>query len=222
MNDFNLRDAWANAVSGLRTDQGADGLIELHEAGHISREEVINDIWSHFAADVDGLKTVVRRMANHHEQWVRETAEEIQSLITRRENRVTDISEIIKTSPLQPGVRIRLDGGYEHYNPWWLNGNAYYSATFVRFVSRGADEMPVAFVELDHEIQMIEGCGLQHRGKYALLKLLHIADWDAEETVAVHVVEGLPHDVAAFYASHPFGTEIESHATYRIENTNGT
>jgi len=221
MSNFNLRDAWADAVSGLRTGQCADGLIELHEAGHITRQEVMNEIWNHLAADVDRLKTVARRMANHHEQWVRETAAEIQSSITRRENRVTDISDIIRISPLQPGVRIRLDGGYERSNPWWLNGNAYYSATFVRFVSRGADEMPVAFVELDRDVQMIEGSGLQHRGKYALLKLLHIADWDAEETVTVHVVEALPHDVAAFYASHPFGTEIESHATYRIENSNG-
>ena len=64
---------------------------------------------------------------------------------------------------------------------------------------------------------MVEGSGLQHHGNHALLKLLYVADWDATETVTVHIVSELPRDVAAFYDSHPFGTEIESHATYRVE-----
>jgi hypothetical protein len=222
MGDFNVGDALADAISRLKNDLCVGELIALYDAGHITRLEVFDNVWQHCAADANMLETIVERMAKHHEQWVRETAADIQSSITRRENRVTDISEIMKSSPLQPGIRIRLDGGYEPHDPWWLNGNEYYSATFVRFASRGADEMPVAFVEFDQEIRMIEGSGLQHHGRYALLKLLHVASWDATETVTVHVVEQFPDDVAAYYESRPFGSEIESHATYRLERTNGT
>jgi hypothetical protein len=65
---------------------------------------------------------------------------------------------------------------------------------------------------------MTEGVGLQHKGRYALLSLLYVANWTKTETVTVHIVEALPEDVEAFYLSHAFGTEIETHATYTVAN----
>lgn len=156
-------------------------------------------------------------MEKHSEHWVRELAPEILKIVMRRFNRITDIEVISTGSPLQPGVRLQLAGGYEYVNPWWLNGKPYYQATFQQFLSSGPNEMPVAFVVLDDEIHMIEGTGLVHLGKYALLKLLYIADWTETETVTVHIVNQCPNDLVQLYDSHPFGTEIESHATYRIE-----
>src|SRR5262249_35390173 len=124
------------------------------------------------------------------------------------------------TSQLQPGTRLSLGGGYQgctaYSPPWWLNGRTNYNATFIAFAECGAGKMPVALVELDNEIDMTEGGGLRHKGLYAVLRLLHVANWDETETVTVHVVETLPEDVEAFYSSHPFGTEIETHATYTI------
>jgi hypothetical protein len=99
-----------------------------------------------------------------------------------------------------------------------LNGRENYLATFIAFAERRAGKMPVAMVKLDHEIEMTEGSGLRHKGRYALLKLLHVADWASSETITVHLVEALPEDVETFYLSHPFGTEIETHATYDVAN----
>jgi hypothetical protein len=97
-----------------------------------------------------------------------------------------------------------------------LNDQKDYKATFLAFVERGAGKMPIAFVELDNTIDMTEGSGLRHKGKYALLSLLHVVNWSKSEIVTVHVLERLPEDIHAFYLSHPFGTEIETHATYII------
>lgn len=221
MTDFNLRDAWNAAIARLQSDNCPDGFIDLDNGGHLTSLEVMDNVWRHCADDV-ALATVVQWMANHPEEWVRNIATDIHNATERRNNRVTDITEIENTSPLQPGVSIRLDGGYDSFKPWWLNGNECYLATFIRFVTRGPNEMPIAFVELDAEIQMVEGCGLQHCGKYALLKLMSVADSNLTETVTVHIVDQLPKDAAAFYDSHPFGTEIESHATYRMAAANGT
>ena len=45
---------------------------------------------------------------------------------------------------------------------------------------------------------MTEGSGLQHRGKYALLKLRY-SDWGVSVRVTVHIVDQLPDDVVEFY-----------------------
>lgn len=211
MNDFNLR----NASDRL------DSLITLYNDGRITSLELMDNILHNCASDDEALAVLAQRMATHKEESVRHVATDIQDIIERRANRVMAITEIEKTSPLHPGVKLRLDGGYESNNPWWLNGNDSYRATFVRFASRRANEMPVALVELEQEINMVEGSGLQHHGKYALLKLKYVADWGATETVTVHLVECFPHDVVAFYQCHPLGSEIESHATYRIATANG-
>lgn len=128
------------------------------------------------------------------------------------------IDHIRTASPLQPGIALYLYGGYDsaYSKSWWLDGREYYKATFIDFVHCGTEMMPAAFVELENEIDMTEGSGLRHKGRYALLKLRYVADWAETETVKVHIVETLPADVEEYYLSHPFGTEIESHATYKI------
>lgn len=164
------------------------------------------------------------QLSEHSDESVRGVAEEIREMIHRSEEQIKDIDQIRRTSPLQPGVALFLGGGYDsaYSEPFWLNGREYYKATFIDFVPCGADKMPAAFVELENEIDLTEGSGLRHKGRYALLKLRYVADWAETETVKVHIVEALPADVEAFYSSHLFGTEIESHASYKIANNEET
>src|SRR5262249_23661282 len=141
-------------------------------------------------------------------------------ILRQREEQIQDIEQVRRTSPLRPGTRLSLSGGYTaaYSRPWWLGGRENYRATFIAFAERGAGKMPVALVELDAEIDLTEGKGQRHRGRFALLSLSSVANWSVAETVTVHVVESLPDDVEAFYPSHPFGTEVETHATYAIMN----
>ena len=163
---------------------------------------------------------VARMLHQHSSERVRLIGRDLQRLLRQREEQIKDVERISRTSPLQPGTRLILSGGYTaaYSPPWWLNGRKNYNATFIAFAERDAGKMPVALVELDSEIDMTEGGGLRHKGRYALLRLLHVANWDKAETVTVHVVETLPEDVEAFYSAHPFGTEIETHASYAIVN----
>ena len=220
MADFNLRDAWDAAIARLQSDNCPDGFINLHNDGHITSLEVLDNICKH-CVDNDALATVVQRMETHPEDWVRKIGADIHDMIVRRTNRFTDIAIIANTSPLQPGCRIRLNGSYD-LTQWWLNGNDYYDATFVRFADRKHGEMPVAIIEFDNEIDMTEGSGQIHRGKLGVMKLHFVADWNSSETVWVHIIESTPNDFDEFYDSHPFGTEIESHATYTLLAGKGT
>lgn len=88
----------------------------------------------------------------------------------------------------------------------------------MEFVSRGEGKMPAALVELDEELDLTEDGGQHHKGRFALLKLAYVADWEATETIVVHIVESVPDDVTVFYADGPF--EIEARATYRIAPAN--
>jgi len=220
MTDFDLCHAWDAAISRLQSDDCPDGFINLHNEGRITRLEVMDNICKH-CVDNDALATVVQRMRTHPEDWVRKIGIDIYEMIVRRANRVTDIAQIANTSPLQPGCRIRLNGSYD-LTQWWLNGNDYYDATFVRFAERKHGEMPVAIIEFDNEIDMTESCGQIHRGKFGVMKLHFVADWDSSETVCVHIIASAPNNLDEFYDSHPFGTEIESHATYASLAGNGT
>ncbi len=195
--------------------------VYQYESGEITGFEMyfkLDKFCREYPAERDKL---LDQLLEHPFERVRDEAQKIREEIRREEERIKDIDQIRITSPLQPGVALFLYSGYDgaYSKPWWLNDRGYYQATFIDFVSRGADKMPAAFVELEEEIDLTEGSGLRHRGRYALLKLLYVADWDETETVEVHIVEVLPADVEAYYATHPFGTEIESHATYRIVNS---
>jgi len=97
-----------------------------------------------------------------------------------------------------------------------LQGGQGYLGTFVRFARRHDGQIPAALVELDDCVDVTEGQGLRHHGRYAVLRLAYIAAWDETETVMVHIVEKFPEDVALFCDTHPFGTELEARASYRI------
>ena len=220
MNEFNLRDASNAAIAQLQSEMCPNGFVALHNAGHITRLEVLNNICNH-CLDDNTLATVVNRMMTHPQDWVREAGSDIRDAIQRRNNRITDFKTIADTSPLQPGCRMRLQGSYDQ-SEWWLNGNEYYDATFIRFAQRKNDEMPIAIIKFDTEIRMTEASGRNHNGKMGLLKLHFVSDWDSSETVRVHIIESLPNDIDEFYDSHQFGTEIESHANYTVHPGNGT
>jgi hypothetical protein len=158
------------------------------------------------------------RLAHHSHESVRESVPSIRKTLRKLKEQIKDIEQIRNTSSLRPGARMQLCGGYSQSDPWWLNGRKLYKATFIDFADRGAGKMPVAMVELEDEIDMTEARGLRHKGRYALLKLMFVADWVETETVTVHIVEALPKNLAEFYLAHPFGTEIESHATYVLSN----
>jgi hypothetical protein len=194
--------------------------VEKYEAGEFTSGELLNEIskfcWNHPAE----REQVLDDLSRNPFEAVQSVVQEVRDSIRQDEERIKDIDQLRRTSPLQPGVALILFGGYDsaYSESWWLNGRRHYKATFIDFVHRGADKMPAAFVKLEEEIDLTEASGQLHKGSYALLKLRYVADWRDTETVGVHIVDALPADVEAFYSSHPFGTEIESHATYRIAN----
>ena len=189
-----------------------------YERGLLTSGEMFDKLYGFCWAHPTERDNFLSHLLEHPNKEVQKVAREIREMIRRTEEQNKDIDHIRRISPLQPGVTLWLYGGYDaaYSASWWLNGRAHYQATFIDFVSCGADKMPAAYVELEEEIDMTEGSGLRHRGRYALLKLFFVADWDETQTVQVHIVDALPADVEAFYSSHPFGTEIESHATYRL------
>jgi hypothetical protein len=146
----------------------------------------------------------------------------------RCEEQSRDLDYLRRTSPLQPGTRLLLGGGYTgaYSPPWWLNGRESYSATFLGFAAAHVGSVPRVFVELDEEIDMTEAAGRRHKGQFAVLSAHRScafnqapsALWgDAEhETLAVEIVEALPADVAALSACCFLNTAIESHAGYRV------
>ncbi len=73
MTDFNLRNAWGAAITPLQTDNRPDELITLHNDGHITQLEVMNNVWQYCAND-HSLAAVAQRMATHADQWVQGTA----------------------------------------------------------------------------------------------------------------------------------------------------
>lgn len=199
------------------TEVELNRLIRLWQRGEITQCEWFERVWEHLWKRPEHKGAVLDALSKHADENVRGVVPMVQDLLHRCESRIKDIGHIRRTSPLQPGTRLILSGGYNAgiSGPWWLNGRKSYKATFIRFAEQGAGRMPVALVELEEEIALTEGGGLRHKGRYALLKLMYVAAWAETETVTVHVVEVLPEDVEAFYSSHPFGTEIESHATYK-------
>lgn len=207
-----------------------DRLIRLHVDGNISGCELEGKVLQYLWKLPEQKDAVLKSLSNHADKSVRRVAGCVADLLRKCEEQIKDIDQIRRTSPLHPGTRLTLAGGYTgvvqcqadgkwYRAPWWLNGRQCYQGTFLAFAERGAGIVPAALVALDDEIDLTEGGGLRHKGRYALLTLLYVANWTEKGTVTVHVVEALPGDVEAFYSSHPFGTEIETHATYTLVNS---
>lgn len=193
-------------------------LVDNYLDGQMTAGELLDHAARFCAHHPNENEKVLDLLADHPDRSVQEAARQIREWNRQAREQIKDIVQIRRTSPLQPGVALLLYGGYDaaYAEPWWLSGREYYRATFIDFIDRGADKMPAAFVELKEELDMINYAGFRHRGRYALLNLLTIADWDASGTVMIHVVDGLPADPKAFYAGDPFRTALETHAQYRI------
>ncbi|WP_144972869.1 hypothetical protein [Bremerella volcania] len=217
MTEFNFREALKAAIDQLRSEGVPNGFIELHNSGYISSREVKDNIFRHCVSD-NSFTGLIQKIEKHPESWVRDIAEDLKDTLQRIRDRITDLDEIERSSPLKPGARIFLTGGYEHPEPWWLAGRDGYWGTFVRFAPASEGAMPIAFVKLDQEIHRIEAVGTRHEGVCALLRLTGVAaKWESSGTVTIHVVQEFPQDVATFYDEHPFGTELEWGATYQLK-----
>jgi len=166
---------------------------------------------------------MISTLAHHPDEIVRRETQEIQSFVQHGEFS-KDFDYVRRNSPLRPGTRLELFGGYDYYasggHPRWLNGRECYRATFLGFARRGKDRVSVALIEFDDLIDVLE-----HKGRYGILigsYGTHSFAWgQPEDTVLVHVVAALPDDPEAFCASHPRETAVESHASYRVEGTPG-
>lgn len=210
-------ETWAAALAAIRERSSVAEILALYEGGAISGSEVLNGVWAQCHDRPPVAAEVAQALHDHPSEDARWTGGQLRRLLQQREE------QIKRDSPLQPGTPLILSGGYTaaYSHPWWLNGRECYKATFITFAGRGTGKMPVALVELDGEIDLTESSGLRHKGRYALLRLLYVANWVETGTITVHVIDALPKDVEAFCSTHPFGTEIETHATYAIANGRG-
>src|ERR1044072_693646 len=143
--------------------------VREYEAGEITRGELSNELSKFCWAYPPERRELIDHLLEHPLESIQNVTREIQEMIRQQEEQVKDIDQIRKTSPLQPGVVLSLNAGYDaaYSAPWWLNGRQNYHATFIDFVGRGIDKMPAAVVELDEEIDLTEGAGLRHRGRFA-------------------------------------------------------
>jgi hypothetical protein len=152
---------------------------------------------------------------------VRNVAVEFRSL-QRHEALSKDIDYVRRISPLRPGIRLELFGGYDYYategKPAWLNGRECYRATFLDFASYGENTIPVALVEFDEVIEVFG-----QKGRYGVLFGTFGFDsvvWgQTDDVVAVYVCEALPEDLTLIRFFRASDSVIETHATCRIEGT---
>lgn len=192
-------------------------LVKHQERGVIASNEFVDKfvtvITQFPQCKVDALILI----CDHPSEAVQGTLASVVDLLRRCEEseKSKDLNHVILTSPLQPGIRITLSGGYTaaYEPPAWLGGREHVGATFVRFAQGKAGSTPVAFVAIEEPIAVAE-----ESGRFALLKLLSGGSWGESETVVVHLVDGLPSDVDAFYKADPFPypNAVETHATYRV------
>jgi hypothetical protein len=159
-------------------------------------------------------------LSAHANEGVRKAASEC-GLFSRNEALSRDLDHVRRNSPLRPGVRLALFGGYDYHSsggkPYWLNGRTCYRATFLRFAPRDEDLIPAGLVEFDEAIDMPG-----HTGRYGVLLSTYGMDFVAwalpEAEVVVYLTEVLPKDLRVFrFDGRAFPDPIETHATYRIE-----
>lgn len=213
MDHKQTKQAMRSANEQLQKHQDPNALIGLYLKGKMTSEEVFSQI----VANTNGehLAEVIEILNNNKDVDSHQIAKRLKELHELENKLVFDVVEIEKTSKMYPGCRVRLSGSYDS-GDWWLNGQKYLAATLIRFVSRKSKMMPIAALELDHPISMTESDGLRHNGNIALAKLRFVESWMEEVTVTIHIVDKIPQDIDAFYDSHPFGTEIESHVKLNI------
>jgi hypothetical protein len=217
--------ATASTINAWRTDM--TGIEEIHRlidafenntftTGEFQNLAIVQLAKLSAAEQRDALAT----LSAHAHEDVRNIAVEFR-LLQCHEALSKSIDYIRRISPLRPGGRLELSGGYDYYSPErpaWLKGRDYYMATFLGFASYGENTIPTALVEFD---EIIEGPG--YKGRYGVLFArfgpTSIAWGQAEDVVEVYVKEALPEDVTLIRFYRASGSEAETHATYPIEET---
>ncbi len=169
--------------------------------------------------------SALEHLSAHADENVRQVASEWQAFARQRELS-TNLDYVRRHSPLRPGVRLVLFGGYDYYategKPAWLNGRECYRATFLRFASRGDDMIPAGLVEFDEQIE-----SLGHNGRFGIMLTSYGPNsfaWEQpEDDVVVYVTIALPDDVSSFrFDGRATPDPIETHAIYRIEGSPGS
>jgi hypothetical protein len=165
-------------------------------------------------------RAALEALSVHADENVRQAASECGSFL-RQEALSRDIDHVRRNSPLRPGVRLALFGGYDYSSsdgkPYWLDGRDCYRATFLGFASRGDDVIPAGLVEFDEAIDIS-----RHKGRYGILLSTYGSDFTAwsqrEADVVVYVTQALPEDISSFrFDGRSFPNPIETHATYRLQ-----
>jgi len=163
-------------------------------------------------------RAVLEALSAHDDEDIRKAAFEFQIWV-RHEELSKNLDYVRQNSPLHPGVRLQLFGGYDYYSsdgkPWWLNGRICYTATFLGFASYDENTSPAGLVEFD---EVIEVPG--HKGRYGILRTTFNSDsiaWgQSEGLVVVNVTEAMPEDLNFLRSSRASASAIETHATYRV------
>lgn len=185
-----------------------------YDDGKLTHGEAYSYMVGICRANPDKKERLLARLFRH--PGFNDSALDIWKWCRRLEDLTTDVYHIRRSSPLQPGVRLTLGSCYSAVSLWWKRPDDC-TATFIDFLDCGADVMPAAFVELKADIDFTEQpSGLRHRGRYALLKLLYVADWEESGDVEIHIVAARPEDAEAFFSEHSVDTAIEPNAEYGI------
>lgn len=188
-------------------------LSKSMERGLFTQSEFVSKLHGYICNSADA-EDELDSLLDHANADIRDAATQVLKWVYARKTQAKEIGKIRQTSPLQPATRICLSGGYTaaYSSPLWLNGKEFLRATFVDFIDRGADRMPSALIRFDDELDFG-----RIKGHYALLTLLHVANWIETETVTVCIIDHPP-QVTSSAIKPSAGVEVESHATYVIES----
>jgi hypothetical protein len=197
-------------------------LIRAWEKNCLTSTEFQNHMWGQLRKlPVARRRAALASLSAHADKDIRNAASELQILM-RHEELSKNLDHIRRSSPLHSGARLQLFGGYDYYSsdgkPCWLNGRTCYTATFLDFAAYGENTIPAGLVEFD---EVIEVPG--HLGRYGVLLATYGLDfiaWEQSEgEVMVYVTETLPEDLSFLRSPRASASAIETHATYRIEET---
>lgn len=93
-------------------------LVDDYLAGKMTAGELLDHTAQFCAEHPHENETVLAWLGDHADERIREIAQQIRERDRQAREQIMDITEIRKTSPLQPGMALSLYGGYEAaYDP---------------------------------------------------------------------------------------------------------
>jgi hypothetical protein len=200
-------------------------LLREYEQEKLTVNEVIDRLWGYACEDPSAGKAQLLGLLNHPDKILRGEAARLLRDVEAWENRTTDLTEIQTTSPLKPGAKVELSGGYWPEDaPWRQLGKNCIDGVSQGFRSAGAKRMPVAVIKLPSRITVTLPRQSPQHGIFCILKLPYATStWDSREgneaepsnaIVEVYLVENVPDDMEVFFLQKPCAIELR--ATYRI------